>query len=134
MIDAGLNDEAFVIRELNLQISVCKLIKAINKRIVKHSAYTLPTTELFEYIVSDKINNEAVAAMTLYRRNQPIIIAHLGGAKRVIDGNHRLYRRKKDNCISTEVIEVSPINLRVFSEPFMSMHRRDQNNWESLFE
>lgn len=132
MIQNGHKDEVFVATDLNLVISIHSLIQSINAGKVEFIRCNKRTCDLIESIRSDEINGRIVDSMSLERRDQPILYAFLAGKGRIVDGNHRLLRRKQDGTSSTEIIDISSSVLQRYSEPLSSLPKRDQKRWASI--
>ncbi|MGS0681210.1 hypothetical protein ACVBIL_08630 [Shewanella sp. 125m-7] len=135
MIEAGIDDEVYVIEDKNLLINVFRLIESINSNAVEFDKIVIPIDDLLDLVLTDRINRECIRSMPPARREQPLIYINLGGYGRIIDGNHRLIRRKEDSFKYCEVLVVSVDALKNYCEPLTNRPKREYKEWyRSIFE
>jgi hypothetical protein len=104
-ISKGVSDECFVCGDLGVLIKIVDIIDVINGTDVELEAFSCPIEELLQMKRADRLDRPTLEKMSKRRRDEPIVIAKLGGNYWIIDGNHRLERRRNDGFEDALVIE-----------------------------
>jgi hypothetical protein len=119
MITNKIVDEVFVSRDLNISIKITELINYININFDEKDLKYISIDNLLRNChKSDFINNSYLNEMEDILRDEPIIIFCYNDECLIIDGNHRLLKRKKDGFIECKVIFLDYELIYNFSENF----------------
>jgi hypothetical protein len=119
MIINKINDEVFVSIDLNILIKITELIKYINMNFnEKDLKQILIENLLFNCYKSNSIKNSHLNEMEDILRDEPIIFCYNDECL-IIDGNHRLLKRKKDGFADCKVIFLDYELISKFSEKFL---------------
>lgn len=120
MITNKIDDEVFVSRDLNILIKITELIKYINMNFDEKDLKQISIDSLLHNCnKSDSIKNSHLNEMEDILRDEPIIIFCHNDECLIIDGNHRLLKRKKDGFIDCKVIFLDYELISKFSENFL---------------
>ncbi len=115
-LSRSMQDECFLCRELGVLVQIFHIIDAINAA-TDAEVFFRPVEELLALSRADRIDGRTVENMSEARRDEPVLIAALGGSYWIIDGNHRLARRQRDGFQDAAVVEVSPELLKPCVHP-----------------
>ncbi len=113
-ISNGIDKEVFVINEYGFHFDIETLINDINKNKVEHETLELNIEQLLTFVRTDIQNKNAISSMSEKRKNEPLIVTNIGDKNRIIDGNHRLIRRKNDGETNCSVVFVSSHLLEAY--------------------
>ena len=114
-ISKGLPDEVFVVGSYGLRIQVHGLIDWINNS-PNVDAVWCSTDDLLRLRRSDRVQAAVVASMPDHRRDEPVLLCQLLEEWWVIDGNHRLEKRRRDSLAQTLAVPVPPDVIAGFLE------------------
>jgi hypothetical protein len=129
MFNKGFDDEVFICRELNLQINIDELIVFLNENTSKYEIIKLDIGDFDSFVLADRLDDQTLEAMQDVRVHEPLICADLSGHVRVIDGNHRLAKRKKLGLEHCYVVMVPFRLLSDFIEPSSPISKRMHKKW-----
>ncbi len=116
MISLGAPDEILIIQDYGVQINIHKLIEYINTNNKKMKILCILTTELENLCRTDGINSNYLESISNERLNEPLLVGHIKNEKWLIDGNHRLLKRKGTE--KTKAIYVKNNILERFTQEF----------------
>jgi hypothetical protein len=117
-ITVAMLDEVFVLRQLCICIRIGELIGAVNE------AEDLPareflTADLAAMHRSDGISQNHLAQIDAQRLREPLVVCELADEMWVVDGNHRLEKRRRFGLQMTTAVVVPPELLFRYMEPLV---------------
>lgn len=119
IIEKSVDDEVNVLNAFGIKINIAALIDDINSNFNQYQVIESETSMLLEINRNDGINLEVLKNMTLERMNQPILVTAIDGYDWVIDGNHRLLKRRQLGMSKTNYIPINGSQLDPYVSTFL---------------
>lgn len=100
-----------------MQIDITGLVNYINSNRALFAIRELPTARLVALRMGE-VRNDVLPNIDNRRLDQPILVAFINGSEWIIDGNHRLKKRKQLDKKTTKYIQISDDVLCHFMSNF----------------
>lgn len=118
ILSKGVDDEVFLLKSLEIQIMISELIDFINFNSELFDVRECETDILLNLNRSDYINPNNLNSISESRLDEPVLVTKIGDYEFLIDGNHRLQKRKVLSKFKTKYILVNGEQLDQFVREF----------------
>ena len=118
VLSKGADDEVFILKSFELQIMISELIDFINSNGNLFEVIECETDILLNLNGSDYINPSNLNSMSEFRVDEPVLVAKIDDYEFLIDGNHRLQKRKVFSKFKTKYIPINGELLDQFVREF----------------
>lgn len=118
ILNKGVDDEVFILKSFEMKIMISELIDFINSNWDLFEAIECETDVLLNLNGSDYINPSNLNFMSEFRMDEPVLVTKINGYDFIIDGNHRLQKRKLFSRFKTKYIPINGELLDHFVREF----------------
>ena len=119
ILEKCVDDEVLVLQVFGIQIDIAALIDHINSNMNLYQICECSTNRLLDLNRTDGIDHVTLSRMSEARLNQPVLVTRIDDYEWVIDGNHRLLKRRELAKESTRYIPINGNALDPF--PFLGI-------------
>lgn len=117
-LEKGAIDEVLVLQVFGIQINIADLIDHINDNQNLFQVCECPTDRLLKLNRTDGITAETLSQMGEDRCDQPVLVTSIDNYEWIIDGNHRLLKRRELDKENTLYIHINGDVLNPFVSEF----------------
>ena len=118
ILNKGVDDEVFILKSFEMKIMISELINFINSNWDLFEVIECETDVLLNLNGSDYINPSSLNFMSEFRMDEPVLVTKINGYDFIIDGNHRLQKRKLFSRFKTKYIPINGELLDHFVREF----------------